>query len=283
MLGIDGKKHGKRVGQVRHRRDEGLDLGSYDAGQGLRDVDLVEAVFKQADKDNGGTIEAGAQRVLGRFGLMPTEPHVKAAIEGDTLTKMKDGIGRKDKKLDLPEFQRLVKDLLDGARGGGALAEVMVRSRASLSRPTRTRVGRSTGRAQEGVGVARPRHGQDVLPEGGEEVRRRRLEDARPRRVQSVVGHLMGAQESTTTRRSRPSSRAPTRTRRGHRAADSAACSASWDTTSARSTWRTSQVRRRRLEGALAKEFKAVIASILGAADDGEGRRTTNGAPTRRW
>ena len=31
-------------------------------------------------------------------------------------------------------------------------------------------------------------------------------------------------------------------------------------------------------------EFKAVIASILNAADDGEAqRRTTGGAPTRRW
>ena len=52
--------------------------------------------------------------MLGHFGLLPTEPHVKAAIAGyDTGSKLKDGrVGRRDKKLDLKEFQTLVRDLL---------------------------------------------------------------------------------------------------------------------------------------------------------------------------
>ena len=118
MLGIDGGK--KHVAEALAKYDtdgtKSLDLGEFTLlVKGLHDVDLVEAVFKQADKDNSGTIEAKElKRVLGHFGLMPTEPHVKAAIEGyDTLTKMKDGrIGRKDKKLDLPE-NNLVWKLVD--------------------------------------------------------------------------------------------------------------------------------------------------------------------------
>ena len=177
MLGIDGgKKHvAEGVGEVTPTAQAPVDLGEFTLlVKGIHDVDLVEAVFKQADKDNSGTIEAKElKRVLGHFGLMPTEPHVKAAIEGyDTLTKMKDGrIGRKDKKLDLPEFQRLVKDLLDGAaRRKEALAEVMLRVEGEFVKADKNKSDDRLEGVEEGVGVARPRHGQDVLPEGGEEV-----------------------------------------------------------------------------------------------------------------
>ena len=203
MLGIDGGK--KHVAEALAKYDtdgtKSLDLGEFTMlVKGLHDVDLVEAVFKQADKDNSGTIEAKElKRVLGHFGLMPTEPHVKAAIEGyDTLTKMKDGrIGRKDKKLDLPEFQRLVKDLLDGAaRRKEALTEVMVRVEGEFVKADKNKSGTIDWKELKKVLASL---GHDMGKTYCQKVVKKFDDDGSKTldldEFKSVVGHLMGAQE----------------------------------------------------------------------------------------
>ena len=102
----------------------------HDAGQGLHDVDLVEAVFKQADKDNSGTIEAKElKRVLGHFGLSD-----RAAREGGNrgIRHADEDEGRPHR----PQGQEAGPARVPAAREGSAdgaarrkeaLAEVMVR------------------------------------------------------------------------------------------------------------------------------------------------------------
>ena len=290
MLGIDGGK--KHVADALAKYDtdgtKSLDLGEFTMlVKGLHDVDLVEAVFKQADKDNSGTIEAKElKRVLGHFGLMPTEPHVKAAIEGyDTLTKMKDGrIGRKDKKLDLPEFQRLVKDLLDGAaRRKEALAEVMVRVEGEFVKADKNKSGTIDWKELKKVLASL---GHDMGKTYCQKVVKKFDDDGSKTldldEFKSVVGHLMGAQEKYDD----------AKVEAEFTRADKNA-SGTIDAAELRGVlgklghdlgkkYVANVLKKYDDDGSKAlslKEFKAVIASILGAADDGEGEEDDGWRP----